>query len=140
MSESATIPLWDAWGVAIEAGENAPPELLEPRFYRGAVKGTPSAGYFLFGQVIAPNGSLMNGQDGEDIDGMIHCWAATPDGALKLYRWLKPLLHNVPLAVAGFGLVSGVLSMTGPVPGPIVNDKVSGWQVFARYVAEPVEV
>jgi hypothetical protein len=132
---SATIPLWDAWGVAIDAGQAPPADLTQPRFYRGKVQGTPPPGYYLFGQGIPGAGDLMNGQDGEDGEWTIHCWAATPDGALRLYAWLKGILHNVPLAVVGYGTVAGVVDGAGPTP----DAKLTGYQVIARYTAEPIE-
>jgi len=140
MTSTATIPLWDALGEAIDAGLNPPvtvdlipqPILGTPRYYRGKVTGTPPAGYFLLGLVnLAPGGEYM--RTGEAATATIHCWATTPDEAEKLYRWLHGLVHEQPLDVTGFGTVTGSLRKTGPIP----DATKAAWQVTAIYDVEP---
>lgn len=115
MSDTATIPLWDAIGAVIDTGASPPSFLGSPKFYRGAVKGTPAPGYFLLGlTTLAPGGSY-NQETGEDGTVTVHCWADTPDNAERLARWLRALLQDQPLVVAGFGTVTGTVSKVGPV-------------------------
>lgn len=140
MTSTATIPLWDALGSAIDAGTNPPVTadvipaqiLGSPRFYRGKVKGTPPPGYFLLGLVnLSPGGEYM--APGEAGTVTIHCWAPTPDEAEKLYRWLHGLVHEQPLYVDGFGTATGQLRKTGPIS----DATGAAWQVTALYDVEP---
>ena len=139
MSDTATIPLWDALGAAIDAGVDPPQSvsgsqiLGDPRFYRMAVKGTPPPGYYILGLVDLVPGGQYNGETGENVSLTIHCWAPTPDDAEKLYRWLRRLVHLVPLAVQGFGTVTGQLSKSGPKP----DATGAAYQVTAIYAVEP---
>lgn len=155
MADTATIPLWDALGAAIDAGADPPLDGLGrlildpawPRFYRGRVTADPVTGklpepdpvtgqmpgYFLLGLVDLVPGGSYNGETGEAGTATIHCWAATPDDAERLYRWLRGLLHDEPLVVAGFGTVTGQVSKSGPTS----DAAGTAYQVTARYAVEP---
>lgn len=146
MPDSPTGPLWDALGKAIDQGVNPPldvdgePILRTPRVYRGRTEPDgagelPSPGYFLLGMPVETEQGWYNGEAGQDGLFRIHCWASTPDDAQRLYQWVKALIHRVPLAVAGYEPVSGILSKSGPLP-----DATGGaWQVQASYDTEAKE-
>lgn len=153
MADSAN--LWDAFTAAILAGPALANPLGAPildaidlstgqpwkRVYRGRTNankaGTvPPPGYFLLGLEVETESGLYNGEAAQDGLYRIHCWGKTPDDARQLYRWLKRVLHGVPLAVDGYEPVTGILSKSGPTPDP----DGSAWQIEATYEAEPVEV
>lgn len=154
MSDTATIPLWDAIGALIDLGESPPVNangdpILEqadpqipgrrwPRFHRGVARNNskgsaPPPGYFLLGMVNLTPAGGYNGETGEDGTVTVHCWAATPDDAERLYRWLHGLLHDQPIAVSGFGHPFGNLSKSGPTP----DASGTAWQVIAVYTVDP---
>lgn len=150
MADSAD--LWTAIGAAIDA-ESTEPLRVDgssifvpgwPRFYRGqthartinGVSTLPTPGYILLKQDFEDEAGAYNGEGGQATLVRLGCWALTPDDARRLYRWLKMVLHEVPLTVPGYQPVWGSLGKSGPTP----DADGTAWQMEASYRAEPMEL
>lgn len=135
MPDSATLPVWDALGKAIDVGANPPAGLSAARFYRnGEVPSKAPLSYFLLGQAPESEAGYY-GQAGQEGRYRIHCWADTPSSANRLYQWLRALIHDRRLLLQGHTMIRGSLSKGGEVP----DADGKAWQVPAEYLVETLE-
>lgn len=137
MPDTAVLAVWDAIGAAIDAGTNWPGALGVPRWYRnGEVPVTAPLGYFLLGQAPEGEAGFYNGQAGQSGTYRIHCWATTATNAARLYGWLKSILQDRKLTLAGHVMwQGGALTKHGEQ----ADADGKAWQVPADYDVETLE-
>lgn len=141
MPDVVAITVWDALVEAINQGMNPPlgPNnsqiLAARRVYRGTAPPNAPLGYFLLGQV----GSFPEGfyaQEGENGTYRIHCWATSPDNAMRLAKWLVELVAGRTLVLDGATLIRGSIVT---VDGPFSDPDATAWQMEVRYRAQTLE-
>ncbi len=135
MTTTSALPLRDALAILVQQdvspalkSDGTTPILGAQRVYRGTVPPGVVPGYYLIGATPLDEAGYHNGEAGHAGFCRVHCWARTPDDALRLADRLLALTATQP-TLTGHDVEIGRWRLSGPNP----DTDGAAFQMIADY-------